>query len=134
MKWLLLLGLLYGDTIGGQELSEVEENRVVMEECLAQFERQERAVYWVAMASGMALLVLRWRLGTVLARRFVLRDANRRLVAGYNGGELEVRDASGESAVVLGRGCAWTSTTRRARRGLPLHLDDKGRPQFELEK
>ena len=60
------------------------------------------------MASGMALLislgllVLRWRLGTVQARRFVLRDANRRLVAGYNGGELEVRDASGESAVVLG--------------------------------
>lgn len=102
MKWLLLLGLLCGDAIWGQGLAEVEENRVVMEECLAQFERQERAVYWVAMASGMALLVLRWRLGTVLARRFVLRDANRRLVAGYNGGELEVRDASGESAVVLG--------------------------------
>lgn len=102
VKRLLLRGLLCGDAIWGQGLAEVEENRVVMEECLAQFERQERAVYWVAMASGMALLVLRWRLGTVLARRFVLRDANRRLVAGYNGGELEVRDASGESAVVLG--------------------------------
>ncbi|HIL10966.1 MAG TPA: hypothetical protein EYG11_19900, partial [Candidatus Latescibacteria bacterium] len=57
LKWLLLLGLLYGDAIGGQGLSEVEENRVVMEELLARFERQERAVYWVAMASGMALLI-----------------------------------------------------------------------------
>jgi len=42
LKWLLLLGLLYGDAIGGQGLSEVEENRVVMEELLARFERQER--------------------------------------------------------------------------------------------
>jgi hypothetical protein len=82
VKWPLLLGLLCGDAIWGQGLAQVGENRVVMEEFLAQFERQERAVYWVAMASGMALLislgllVLRWRLGTVQARRFVLRDAN----------------------------------------------------------
>jgi hypothetical protein len=105
------------------------------------------------MASGMALLislgllVLRWRLGTVQARRFVLRDANRRLVAqltaGYNGGELELRDASGEIAVVLGDGLrlrektagrAWTSTTEEGETRASLHLDGKGRPQFELEE
>ena len=146
---MLLLGLLCADAIWGQGLAEVEENRLVIEEFLAQFERQERAVYWVAMASGMALLislgllVLRWRLGTVQARRFVLRDANRRLVAqltaGYNGGELELRDASGEIAVVLGDGLrlrektagrAWTSTTRRARRGLRCTWMTRGGPNL----
>ena len=123
MKLLLLLGLLCVYGIWGQGLAKVEENRAVMEELLAQFERHERAVYWVAMASGMALLI---SLGL-----FVLRDANRQLVAqlmaGYNAGELDLRDASGEIAVVLGdgprlrektAGRAWTSTTRRARRGL----------------
>ena len=94
-----MLGLLCADAIWGQGLAEVEENRLVIEGFLAQFKRQERAAYWVALASGMALLilvgglVLCWRLGTVKARRFVLRDVNRRLVAqlmaGYNGGELE---------------------------------------------
>ena len=105
------------------------------------------------MASGMALLislgllVLRWRLGTVQARRFVLRDANRRLVAqltagytaGYNGGELELRDTSSEIAVVLGDGLrlrektagrAWTSTTRRARRGLRCTWMTRGGPNL----
>ena len=114
MKLLLLLGLLCVYGIWGQGLAKVEENRAVMEELLAQFERHERAVYWVAMASGMALLI---SLGL-----FVLRDANRQLVAqlmaGYNAGELDLRDASGEIAVVLGdgprlrektAGRAWTS-------------------------
>ena len=123
MKWLLLLGLLCVYGIWGQGLAKVEENRAVVEELLAQFERHERAVYWVAMASGMALLI---SLGL-----FVLRDANRQLVAqlmaGYDAGELDLRDTSGEIAVVLGdgprlrektAGRAWTSTTRRARCGL----------------
>ena len=104
MKWLLLPGLLCVYGIWGQGLAKVEENRAVMEELLAQFERHERAVYWVAIASGMA-----------------------QLTAGYNAGELDLRDTSGEIAVVLGdgprlrektAGRAWTSTTRRARRGL----------------
>ena len=104
MKLLLLLGLLCVYGIWGQGLAKVEENRAVMEEFLAQFERHERAVYWVVLASGMA-----------------------QLMAGYNAGELDLRDASGEIAVVLGdgprlrektAGRAWTSTTRRARRGL----------------
>ena len=94
-----------------------------MEELLPQFERHERAVYWVAMASGMALLISLWL--------FVLRDANRQLVAqlmvGYDAGHLDLRDTSGEIAVVLGdgprlrektAGRPWTSTTRRARCGL----------------
>ena len=46
-----------------------------MEELLAQFERHELAVYLVAQ-----------------------------LMAGYNAGELDLRDASGEIAVVLGDG------------------------------
>ena len=100
MKWLLLLGLLCVYGIWRQGLAKVEENRAVMEELLAQFERNELAGYLVAMASGMELLI---SLGL-----FVLRDANRQLVAqlmaGYNAVELDLRDASGEIAVVLGDG------------------------------
>ena len=100
MKWLLLLGLLCVYGIWGQGLAKVEENRAVVEELLARYERHERAVYWVAMASGMALLI---SLGL-----FVLRDANRQLVAqlmaGYDAGELDLRDTSGEIAVVLDDG------------------------------
>ena len=119
MKWLLLLGLLFVYGIWGQGLAKVEENRAVMEELLAQFERHERAVYWVAMASGMA-----------------------QLTAGYNAGELDLRDTSGELAVVLVDGPRLRENDGRARLDLydeegetraSLYLDDKERPKFELD-
>ena len=105
-------------------------------------------IYWVGGASGVALLiylglvVLRWRMGTVQAQRFVLRDGRRQVVAqlaaGYKGGELELRDARERLRRfwAMGCGCAiargrcapicgwatmarryWSSTTSAAGRG-----------------
>ncbi len=74
----------------------------------------EGVVYLVGLASGAALLVslgllvARWRMGTVRARRFVLRGDEgqpiAQLVQGPNGGEWELRDADGEITAVLGSG------------------------------
>ena len=53
------------------------------------------------------------------ARRFVLRDGRRQVMAqrapSYNGSELELHDAKGE--------------TRAS-----LYLDDRGRPKFDLDQ
>jgi hypothetical protein len=134
-KWAILLGLLFGGAGSAQPVE-----RVGLEELLARQERQERAIYWVGLASGMALLislglvVLRWRLGTVQARRFVLRDAKRQLVAqlaaGYNGGELELRDAEGEIPAVLGDGLRLLDGEGQVRAG--LRLGEDGAPFLEL--
>ena len=112
LKWIVLLGLFCGDVGWGEEDEAGGEQRLL--ELIAQQEQQARLVYLAALASAVALLislglvVLRWRLGTVQARRFVLRDANRQLVAqltaGHDGGELELRDARGEICAVLGDG------------------------------
>jgi hypothetical protein len=145
-----LTRLFCGDVGWGEEDEAGDEQRLL--ELIAQQEQQARLVYLAALASAVALLislglvVLRWRLGTVQARRFVLRDANRRLVAqltaGHDGGELELRDARGEICAVLGDGlrlrdqggrsaslCAWARivhpfwsfTTSAARYGLVFH-------------
>lgn len=134
-KWAILLGLLFGGAGSAQPVE-----RVGLEELLARQERQERAIYWVGLASGMALLislglvVLRWRLGTVQARRFVLRDAKRQLVAqlaaGYNGGELELRDAEGEIPAVLGDGLRLLDGEGQVRAGLRLGEDGAGSLAF----
>jgi len=51
-KWAILLGLLFGGAGSAQPVE-----RVGLEELLARQERQERAIYWVGLASGMALLI-----------------------------------------------------------------------------
>jgi len=88
----------------------------------------------MALLISLGLLVLRWRLGTVQARRFVLRDANRQLVAqltaGYNGGELDLRDASGEITAVLGDGLRLRDSGGQVR--VALRLGGDGAPFLEL--
>ena len=101
----------------------------------------EEVVYIVGLASGAALLVslgllvARWRMGTVRARRFVLRGDEgqpiAQLVQGPNGGgELELRDADGELTAVLGSGLKLCDRSGRVRADLRLESDKA--PLLEL--
>ena len=99
LKWIVLLGLFCGDVGWGEEDEAGGEQRLL--ELIAQQEQQARLVYLAALASAVALLislglvVLRWRLGTVQARRFVLRDANRQLVAQLTAGHVSCSGEEG---------------------------------------
>ena len=100
----------------------------------------EDTVSLVGLASGAALLVslglliARWRMGTVRARRFVLRgDGGQpiaQLVQGPNGGKLELRDADGEITAVLGSGLKLCDRAGRVRADLRLEGDKA--PLLEL--
>ena len=94
----------------------------------------EEFVSLVGLASGAALLVslglliARWRMGTVRARRFVLRGDEGQPIAQLvqspnGGGELELRDADGELTAVLGSGLKLCDQSGRARANLRLESD-----------
>jgi len=103
-------------------------------------EALEDVVSKVGWASGAALLVslgllvARWRMGTVRARRFVLRgDGGQpiaQLVQGPNGGELELRDDNGEITAVLSRGLKLCDRAGQVRADLRLESDKA--PLLEL--
>ena len=101
LKWIVLLGLFCGDVGWGEEDEAGGEQRLL--ESIAQQEQQARLVYLATLASALALLislglvVLRWRLGTVQARRFVLRDA-RGEICEVLGDGLRLSDQGGRSA------------------------------------
>ncbi len=101
LKWIVLLGLFCGDVGWGEEDEAGGEQRLL--ELIAQHEQKARLVDWAAFASAVALLislglvVLRWRLGTVQARRFVLREAQGEICEVLGDG-LRLSDQGGRSA------------------------------------
>jgi hypothetical protein len=117
---LIPVGASWGQPVEPEVLEDLNERQA----------QQARMIYWVGGVSGAALLislgwvVLRWRLGTVQARRFVLRDGRRHVMAqlapSYNGSELELHDAKGEIAAVLGDGLRLRTSFRVRADGMTL--------------
>ena len=72
------------------------------------------------------------------ARRFVLRDGRRQVMAqlapSYNGGELELRDAKGEIAAVVGDGLRLRDREGQVRANLRLGDDDAPLLEFYDER